>query len=324
MLTVRSKIFGVGAILVFAGLFPLFFYLLLRPVAAQNSPASNQKFRIQSREGFREITDSLGSAGLIRAPRVFEFYLLISGNARRLKPGEYDFSAHMSSWSIAQALRSGPDNQVKIFIPEGSSVFEIDKLLSDGGVFKDGELISYASRNQVEGKLFPDTYIFYKNSGVAAAVQKMTANFKAKAAPLLSSRGDFNKNLILASLLEKEVPTLEEKRIVAGILLKRVVNGMPLQVDSTLCYMKKLDGSDRCYPLTQKDIKQDSPYNTYVYYSWPAGAIANPGLDSIKAALNPETSPYWFYLSDPATKRTIFSNTLDTHKANVVKYLLNS
>lgn len=310
--------------MVFAGLFPLAFYLLLRPVAAQNYPASNRKFTVRSREGFREITDSLGSAGLIRAPRVFEFYLLVSGNATRLKPGEYDLNANMSSWGITQTLRSGPDNQAKITIPEGSSVFEIDKLLSDGKVFKLGELISYATRNQVEGKLFPDTYIFYKNSGVEAAVKKMTDNFSAKAAPLLSSKGDFNKNLILASLLEKEVPTFEEKRIVAGILLKRIVNGVPLQVDSTLCYMKKLQNGQRCYPITQKDIKQNSPYNTYLYYSWPAGAIANPGLNSIKAALAPETTPYWFYLSDPVTGKTIFSDTLDTHNANVVKYLLNS
>lgn len=323
---VRDKIFIISAALAAAGLIALFFYLSLRPAAAPNSPAPAANFEIKNGDGFREIVGALNSAGLLRSPKVFSFYLILSGGATRLKPGEYGLSASMSAWRIAKLLTSGPDNQVRITIPEGASVFEIDDLLSQNGVFKKGDLVALAknSKNSIEGKLFPDTYDFYKNSGVEEAVKKMIGNFNAKAAPLLSSKGDFHKNLILASLLEKEVPNFQERRIVAGILTKRLAAGVPLQVDATLCYMKKIEGTDKCYPLTQSDLKEDSPYNTYLYPSWPAGAISNPGLPAIKAALNPETTPYWYFLSDPATGKTIFSNTLDSHNANRVKYLLNS
>jgi UPF0755 protein len=321
---VNRKVLLIAGTLFFGAFLILFFYIFLRPAAADTAP--NQIFEVKSREGFREISAALGSAGLVRAPKVFEVYLILSGNATRLKPGEYELSPRMPSWSIAESLRAGPDNQVKIAIPEGSSTFEIDKLLADGGVIKQGELIVLAknSHGGLEGKLFPDTYIFYKNSGAEAAAKKMLDNFNAKAAPILSRSSSFQKNLVLASILEKEVPSFEERRIVAGILLKRISSGVPLQVDATLCYMKKLAGDERCYPITQSDLKQDSPYNTYLYPSWPAGAISNPGLPAIQAALSPEITPYWFYLSDPASGKTIFSDTLDTHKANRVKYLSNS
>jgi len=303
-----------------------FFYVFLRPATARNLPVSTEKFEIKKGESFGGIVDALESAKLLRAPKVFKLYLILSGSATRLKPGEYKLDAHLSSFRIAQILRTGPDNKVFITIPEGSSVFEIDKLLSEKKVFEKGDLVRLArnSKNQIEGRLFPDSYEFYIDSGAEEVVKKMTGNFNTKAAPLLGSKGNFNKNLILASLLEKEVPNFEERRIVAGILVKRVALGMPLQVDSTLCYIKKLHGSGKCYPLTRNDFKKDSPYNTYLYPSWPSGAISNPGIPAIRAALSPETTGYLYYLSDPATGKTIFSDTLDSHNANRVKYLISS
>jgi UPF0755 protein len=104
---------------------------------------------------------------------------------------------------------------------------------------------------------------------------------------------------------------------------KRMNVGMKLQMDATLCYMKEVVAQAPlpCYPLTSLDFKYDSPYNTYLYKGLPPGPIGNPGTSSIRAALNPRPSPYWFYLSDPLTKRTVFSETLDEHEDNRVKYL---
>ena len=121
----------------------------------------------------------------------------------------------------------------------------------------------------------------------------------------------------MASLIEREVPDSDERRIVAGILWKRIENGIPLQVDATICYIK----SGPCLPITEEDKDRDSLYNTYRYLGLPPAPISNPGADAIEASKNPEDSPYWYYISDPETNQTIFAQTLDEHNRNVVKYL---
>ena len=117
----------------------------------------------------------------------------------------------------------------------------------------------------------------------------------------------------MASILEKEVKTMNDKKIVAGILWKRLEAGMPLQVDSSLLYYKA-SGSG----TFDKEI--DSPYNTYKYSGLPAGPICNPGIESIEAAISPQESKYWYYLS-AKDGTTIFSKTYDEHLANKAKYL---
>jgi UPF0755 protein len=120
----------------------------------------------------------------------------------------------------------------------------------------------------------------------------------------------------MASLLEKEVKSLEDKKIVSGILWKRLENNMPLQVDATISFITgKKDAN-----ISIEETKIDSPYNTYKYRGLPLGPICNPGLESIIAAIYPETSNYWFYLSTPEGK-TIFSKTLDEHNIAKQKYL---
>jgi UPF0755 protein len=149
-------------------------------------------------------------------------------------------------------------------------------------------------------------------------IGRLEENFRKKAAPLLAlDPGKERENLILASLIEKEVPDSDERRLVAGILKKRLSYEIPLQVDAAFCYIKK----PPCHPITAEDLTIDSPYNTYKYKGLPPGPISNPGEDAIRAVINPMPSDYWFYLSDPETRRTIFARTLDEHRQNRVKYL---
>ena len=126
----------------------------------------------------------------------------------------------------------------------------------------------------------------------------------------------------MASLVEGEVPHEEDRPVVAGILLKRLESGMPLQVDSSIIYYKCdiLKVSD-CRKISNDDLKLNSSYNTYKNKGLPKGPINNPGLTAIKAVLNPLDSPYWYYLSDPQTGNTIFSKTLKEHNQSVEKYL---
>ena len=120
----------------------------------------------------------------------------------------------------------------------------------------------------------------------------------------------------MASMIEKEVKNMSDKKIVSGILWKRISVGMPLQLDSTVNYV-----TDRSDPsVTIKATKIDSPYNTYLYKGLPKGPISNPGIDSIIAAMNPTKTDYWFYLTDGVT---IFSKTAEDHAAAKAEYLDN-
>jgi len=118
----------------------------------------------------------------------------------------------------------------------------------------------------------------------------------------------------MASLLEKEVISFEDKQIVSGILWKRLRAGIPLQVDATLLCAREKN------KVSLEDTKIDSPYNTYQHLGLPLGPICNPGLESIKAAVYPKDSPYWYYLSKP-NKETVFSKTLEEHNLAQAKYL---
>src|SRR3989344_6352885 len=141
--------------------------------------------------------------------------------------------------------------------------------------------------------------------------------FNAYVVSLLAGRPDMYKVLTIASMLEKEVPHFEDRKIVAGIFEKRLEAGWPLQVYAALCYKKP----GKCHPLGALDLKRDSPYNTYLYKGLPPTPISNPGLEAIKAALAPQKSSNWFYLSDPETGNTVFAETLDEHNKNRPHYL---
>lgn len=294
----------------------------LRPAVAVGE---TRQFEVVSGTGFREIAGALKAEGLIRSKIAFEVYAIISGHARKFQPGHYEMNPTYSGAGISAVLAAGPELETTVTIPEGYTAVDIDRILSGAGVVGQGEFLKLARERNLEGRLFPETYRFYYNSTPEAVMDRFLAEFERRAAPLLATDpGEAERNLILASILEKEVPEYEDRRIVAGLLIKRVSAGIPLQVDASLCYAKEILDSDLpCEPLTQLDKKIESAYNTYLHSGWPPGAIANPGVLAIEAALHPKDSPYWYYLSEPEEGRTIFSRTLAEHVANQLKYLNN-
>lgn len=281
-------------------------------------------FRISEGQGFREVADNLSSQGFARDPLATKIYLLFSGKAFHLQPGAYLLGHDLKVPEIAAIIGSGVRQSVRVTVPEGSSLYDIDGILSENYILEKGKFISWAKTQSTstEGYLFPDTYDFFLESNPQDVAKVMRANFDSKAKSILEKDPKhFTQNLILASILEKEVPDYKDRQIVAGILLKRISAGMPLQVDATICYMKKMDGADSCYPLSPLDFKERSPYNTYINRGFPPGPIGNPGVEAIQAAMAPIKTAYWYYLSDPATGKTVWSETLDTHASNRAKYL---
>ena len=303
-----------------------FFLAVLQPVALPVR-AEGKTFVVRPGDGFRDIADRLAQARLIRSAAAFKFLSVITGSAGAIKPGCYLLRSDASSATILKTLVRGDGREIEVRIPEGASLYETDSLLAENGILERGALTQFAaalSPENTEGRLFPDTYRFFIASEPRDVVQKFLAAFEEKAQPLLDQNPKkAQANLILASLIEREVPDMHDRRVVAGMLLKRLASKMPLQVDATVCYAKEIrDGHDgACHPITASDLKIDSPYNTYLYAGLPPGPIGSPGREAIQAALTPLDSPYWFYLSDPLTKKTIFSVTLEEHAANRAKYL---
>ncbi len=273
-------------------------------VAPVSKTAASLRIEIAKGEGVREISAKLEKYGIIRSPRAFIIYSFISGSAGSLKPGIYELSPTVSVFTVVKNLQSGPDEDVSILVREGDTLPEIEARLVQARVLKKGELVKFPGKS-LEGFLFPDTYRFFFNSSPESVVERFMSNFYRQAVPLLAERcqvsgvkcQDYNtyELLNLASILEKEVPFHEDRRLVAGLLYKRLGIGMALQVDA-------------------------APW-TYDHPGLPPKPIANPGLDAIRAAVNPEKSDYLYYLSDPVTKKTIFAKTFDEHVQNKFKYL---
>lgn len=300
----------------------LYFLSELSPIAADGRP---QVFSVETGEGFRDIAGHLSSARLVRSRFAFEVLSFVSGSAAKLKPGVYKLSRASSSYEILGELVLGSHREVSVTIPEGASIYEIDKILSASGVLTERSVIDFNGAAKIEGRFFPDTYRFFLGSETKEVVGKFLENFRAKAEPILAEdKKNEEADLILASLVEKEVPGDDDRKIVAGILKKRLNSGVPLQVDATVCYAKRFLISVRnpsCYPLTPLDFKIDSPYNTYLHGGLPPGPIGNPGISAIKAALHPKNTEYWYYLSDPKTHKTVFARTLEEHSRNRALYL---
>jgi UPF0755 protein len=266
-------------------------------------------FSVEKGQGLFEIGENLEKEGLIKSKFFFDFYVILIGKERNLQAGKYLLSPSMNVSQIAQEIISGDIAKMKVTIPEGFTVKEIEEILG----------IKLPEEN-LEGYLFPDTYYFPIDVSSEEIVRIMRKNFEKKISPykeeIEKSGRSLQEIITMASLLEKEVKTKEEKEIVAGILWKRLKAGVPLQVDATITYIT----GKKTTKISFEDLQIDSPYNTYKYKGLPPGPICNPGLESILAALYPKESEYWYYLSTPEGK-TLFFKTLEEHNLAKAKYL---
>ncbi len=314
------------AALISAGLF------LLSLRATGSADASKIDFQIQAGEKFGSIVADLKTKNLISSSLSFEILALLEGKAGEFKPGDYELDAGLSGWNIIGILTAGGQKEVSVVIPEGSDLAEIDAILGEARILRSGALINYqnnilggSSGQNLEGYLFPDTYNFFIGSNVDMVVGKFLSNFNQKALAALSQdKNNLKENLILASLIEKEAADYQSRVIIAGILKKRLENHMPLQIDATICYVKEQVLGipyKNCYPIKTSDLKIQSPYNTYLNTGLPPAPISNPGLSAIEAAINPKSSPYWYYLSDPKTGKIIFAENYAEQQKNELKYL---
>jgi UPF0755 protein len=312
--------------------------LLALIVSAACSPSSHRvlakEFTVNSGETFDSIADNLKEEGLIRSKTIFKAYSFLTGKLESFKAGRYSFGPDFSLTEIARLLSDGPEEFSMMIFP-GTTLKEIDAKLAEKSIIRPGSLIYFNPKSvlkdypwlngakSLEGFLLPDTYNFTEGSDAEAVARKFLDNFGKKAFPFLKyAKGGIMDTLTLASILEKEIPNFEEQKIAAGIFNKRMETGMALQADATVIYAKCSGKFVDCAPLTKLDFKIDSPYNTYLYSGLPPAPISNPAPKTIEAASKAEKSGYWYYLSDPKTKKTIFGKTLEEQNSNRALYLL--
>lgn len=280
------------------------------------------------------LAAALQDAGIVRSEYAFLYRLFEDRSWKKLQAGEYRLSGTMTIPEIVGKLASGETVQkgIKVTFPEGFTALDMAGRLSLNGL-PGGEFLKLveappaALRTQfsflsklpekatLEGVLFPDTYFFSEDLGAGAILSKMLENFgeqEKKIEPLVGAPdSEWYRTIILASMLEAEVKSEEDRRMVADLFLRRLDIGMPLQSDATVKYVlaeKKIQHS-------LDDIAIDSPYNTYKHTGLPPGPIGNPGLSSLRAAVSPQPNSYVYFLNNPETGKTVFSVTFEEHVA---------
>ncbi len=315
-----------------------FIYTLLFTVPEVNTPRT---LEIPKGVGVGAIAEKLKDAGLIRSKFGFETLVWLKRAGSKLQAGEYTFSDVDSLADIVRVLTQGLGalNEKQFTIPEGWSIKDIAAYFDEREIISGKEFSSLVgaegefsaasfpfladrpSRVGLEGYLFPDTYRVFKDVQTQNIVQKMLENFDTKlTSEMRAAIGAQGKTVFdivrMASIVEREVPHEEDRPVIAGILWKRLDAGMALQVDSTLNYAT----GGKNAALTVQELAIDSPYNTYKYRGLPPTPIGNPGLSALRAAIYPQHSAYWFFLSGTDGK-THFAKTLDEHNENKARYL---
>jgi len=309
-----------------------------------------KELSIEKGMGVSEIGNQLYDQGLINSKFLFKVYLKLNNLGATLEAGEYDIPAGLDMKETVKYLQHGTFD-LKITFLEGwrreqmaAYAYQIFKDNSPtGGSISNSFVNKFLKESEgAEGYLFPDTY--HVEEGITAKElvsllrdtfnEKFNEDLKTKA----KQRGlSAEEVVILASIVEREVAEQGDREKVAGILIKRWREDWPLEADATIQYavasinnplvveskqQSVLSDQQEWWPkkLMDADLNIESPYNTRKYKGLPPGPICNPGLDALKAVVNFEETPYWFYLSDEEGN-THFSKSLDEHNQNVIKYL---
>ncbi|MBU2575623.1 endolytic transglycosylase MltG [Patescibacteria group bacterium] len=313
-------------------------------------PQEVRQFSIERGQSVKQITRDLVDKGIIKNDFLFRTLVLFTGKQSEFMAGNFDLPEEISSSQLIRLLTTQGKKETKtIKILEGWGIYDIAQYFEQEGLFSQEEFFKVVGREAIfntadndfynelvqdypllkyrtagaplEGFLFPDTYEIYADSTVEDVVRKMVANFHEKVTQdLIDEIGaqgkNFYKVLIMASIIEAEVTYEDERPVVSDIFWSRMDIGMPLQSCATLNY--RIEGTNPA--LTDEQLKIDSVYNTYMYREMPPTPIGNPGISSIRAAIYPQETDYFYFLSTPEGE-TIFSHTLDKHNTAKAEWL---
>jgi len=279
---------------------------------------------IEKGESFRQISRALAEAGVVRSALALRFYGQLSLTARQIKPGDYAFKGGERIPDVMRHLVNGDFIVVTITIPEGLTVHQIAERVGESGLAcqdefeqaaRDGPLVRALGLRPLgaEGYLFPATYRFSPHAKTDDVLEAMLARFFTVLTPQVEARMfamglDARRLVTMASIVEKEAKAPDERPLIAGVFYNRLRLNMPLQSDPTAEY--ELDGA---HESAATAVHSASAFNTYDFAGLPPGPIANPGLKSIEAALNPTETRFLYFVAREGGTH-VFSKSFEEHK----------
>ncbi len=312
----------------------LFFWAIV----AVNSPKDSKNttkvpFEVKSGSGVDEIAEDLFKKGLIADKNIFILYSRLGPSRGSLKPGIYLFSPSMSLSRIADSIGSGNIASEKITFLEGTTIAQMSRKWAQQDLgtpqsfvdasnlqntYSQGFLQYRLNKQSLEGYLFPATYDVIYGTTAQSQINTMLNSFEKQVIPKLPEQYQNSTKLgeliTLASIVEKEARTTEDRKLVAGVFYNRLNKGMKLESDVTINYITGKTATQAA------DLKIDSLYNSYLYRGLPPTPICNPSLDAILATANPTNNDYIFFIAD---KNGIvrYAKTYEEHQKNIDKYL---
>lgn len=273
----------------------------------------------------KDIAEDLKSKKIIHSPFIFRGATIVFGGEKSAYAGDYYLHKKENVFILAYRITHGQFKLTPIIvqIPEGLNIEETALLLSNSiDKFDMTKFLSLAKKD--EGYIFPDTYFFLPNVSEEEVYETMKETFNVRLGEISKEVEVFIENsgksvedvVIMASIIELEASDFQTKRNISGVLWNRIEIGMALQVDASFAHLLGKGTSQ----LSPEDLKIDSPYNTYKYRGLPPGPIANPGLDSLLAAVTPVNHNYYYYLADKKGI-THFSETFAEHSRKKALYI---
>ncbi|MFO7980882.1 MAG: endolytic transglycosylase MltG [Candidatus Aminicenantes bacterium] len=303
----------------------------------RNIISPNTVFEIKKGSSASWIAQQLKKENIIKNKWPFLFAYKVFFTKENLIAGEYEFNPPISVKEVLKKIIKGEIKLHPITIPEGLNIWETAELLSQKYSVDNKKVLYNAQNTQLissmdseaqdlEGYLFPETYHIPKNTSEEELIENMVSQFKKTFNPQWRERTremgmNIREVVTLASLIEEETSVPEEKSLVSSVFHNRLKLGMKLDCDPTIIYALKKKGEYQGR-LRNKDLKLDSPYNTYLYKGLPPSPISNPGKESLKAALFPSKTDYLYFVSkNDGTHK--FSSTFKEHQKAVIKYQIN-
>lgn len=297
-------------------------------------------FTIKEGAAAQNVWRQLKEDGYTSRTLPWKYYAWRENAAAKIQAGTYHLEVGEKVRDIVKRFAKGDaiQDELTVTFPEGFTGQQMSERMAAKGIGSEEDYAAAAKPSKyiesfpflsavpegrkLEGYLFPDTYRIHADDTPEDVIKRQLRTFEQKVMPILTkdalvqSGRTLDEIIIMASIIEREVISDKDMAMVSGVLWKRNDEGMGLDADATVRYaINKWDGA-----LTIQDLAVDSPYNTRKYRGLPPGPISNPGLRAIQAALQPEESEYYYYLSTPEGE-TIFSKTNDEHNINKAKYL---
>ena len=311
------------------------FYFVKRELT-EKKPVSLH-FEIKRGESLKEVIKRLSQKGAVGNPEIL--YLWGRFEKVKVKSGCYRIEGELSPTEILRELGKGSPCLKEFTILPGSNIFEVDKVLSEKGFCRKGEVLKLAGDKEflrelkvpsLEGFLYPDTYLVNRESSCRQVIKVAVERFHRVVDPLFKN---YNpppkvkkalkeitplKIITVASIVEKETAVERERPLIAAVIYNRLIRGMKVQCDPTVIYALRLKGVEK-ERLLYKDLTVDSPYNTYLYRGLPPAPICNPSLSSIKAALYPAEVNYLYFVANGKGGHS-FSESYNQHLKEVRKF----